>query len=258
MNIKLDRPIAFFDIEATGLSPRADRIVELCIIKITPDKTQTVHTYRINPERPIPAETTEIHGISDADVSECPAFSALAQEISDLLEGCDLGGYNISRFDIPMLTEEFTRAGIRFETESRRILDAQRIFHRKEPRDLSAALKFYCNEEHIDAHGAEADVIATIKVFDGQIERYDDLPRDMNALDDFCNQRNPNWVDNTGKFRWLNGQVALNFGKKKDELLRDLINNDKGFINWMLRSDFPADTREIIEKAQKGIWPQKQ
>jgi DNA polymerase-3 subunit epsilon len=257
MNIKLDRPIAFFDIESTGISPRSDRIIELCIIKIMPDKTESTHIFRVNPERPIPSETTDIHGITDEDVADCPIFSAIAQEVSDLLEGCDLGGYNIGRFDIPMLTEEFTRAGIKFEIESRRILDAQRIYHRKEPRDLSAALKFYCNEEHTNAHGAEADVIATIKVFDGQLERYPDLPHDMNELDDYCNQRNPNWVDRTGRLRWLNGQAAINFGKKKDQLLRDIIKHDQGFIKWLLRSDFPADTRKIVEDAKMGIWPQK-
>ncbi len=257
MNIKLERPIAFFDIEATGLSPRADRIVEICIIKITPNKTQTVHTYRINPERPIPSETTDIHGITDADVADCPTFADLARELADILEGCDLGGYNIARFDIPMLTEEFTRAGITFETESRRILDAQTIFHRNEPRDLAAALKFYCDKEHVGAHGAKADVLATINVFDGQLERYSDLPQTMDELDDYCSRRNPNWVDNTGKFNWINGQVALNFGKKKGALLRDMINHDPGFIKWMLRSDFPADTRKIIENAQAGIWPKK-
>jgi len=258
MNIKLDRPIAFFDIESTGISPRADRIIELCIIKIMPDKTESTHTFRVNPQRPIPSETTEIHGITDEDVADCPIFPAIAQEVSDLLEGCDLGGYNIGRFDIPMLAEEFSRAGINFEIESRRILDAQRIYHRKEPRDLSAALKFYCGEEHTNAHGAEADVIATIKVFDGQIERYPDLPHDMDELDDYCNQRNPTWVDRTGRLRWLNGEVALNFGKKKDMLLKDTIKNDPGFIKWMLRSDFPADTRKIIEDAIEGRWPQKQ
>ena len=257
LNMKLDRPLAFFDIEATGLSPRADRIIELCIIKITPNHQRSTHTFRINPECKIPKESTAIHGITDADVADCPTFSMLAREISDLLEGCDLGGFNIARFDIPMLAEEFKRSGIPFSTESRRILDVQRIFHRMEPRDLSAALRFYCGKEHVDAHGAEADVVATIEVFDGQLERYPDLPRDMDKLDDFCNQRNPDWVDSSGKLIWQHGEVVLNFGQRRGTSLKSLIEANDGYINWMLRADFPPDTRKIIEDAQKGRWPRR-
>jgi len=253
--LTLDRPIAFFDIEATGISPRADRIVELCIIKISKDKRQATHTFRINPQIPIPAEVVAIHGISDADVADCPAFPAVAREIADVLEGCDLGGFNIGRFDIPMLSEEFTRAGVPFDVESRRILDAQRIFHQKEPRDLTAALAFYCGEMHLGAHGAEADVVATIRVFEGQLERYPDLPHDVEALDAFCNPQDPIWVDRTGKLRWIDGQVALNFGRQKGALLKVLVSSDPNFIKWMLRSDFPADTREIVENAMQGKWP---
>jgi DNA polymerase-3 subunit epsilon len=254
--IKLERPIAFFDIEATGLSPRADRIVELCFIIIAPDKSQTTHIYKINPQIPIPTEVVAIHGISDADVVDCPTFPELAQEISDVIEGCDLGGFNIGRFDIPMLAEEFKRAGITFEIESRRILDAQRIFHRKEPRDLSAALSFYCGEVHTGAHGAEADVVATIRVFEGQLDRYKDLPQDMNELDDYCNPRDPTWADRTGRLRWVNGEITINFGKNKGKLLKDLVAKDPGFINWLLKSDFPADTRETVINGQQGIWPE--
>jgi len=259
LDIKLDRPIAFFDIEATGLSPRADRIIELCITKIRPDQQQSTHTYRINPEMRIPQESTAIHGITDADVADCPTFKQLAQEIADLIEGCDLAGYNIVRFDIPMLAEEFKRAGIDFRTDSRRILDVQRIFHRMEPRDLSAALRFYCNKDHVDAHGAEADVVATIDVFNGQLKRYppEQLPRDMDKLDDFCNQRNPDWVDSTGKLRWQHGEVVINFGQRRGTSLKQLIETNDGYINWMLRSDFPPDTRKIIEDAKDGRWPQR-
>ncbi len=255
LSISLNRPLVFFDIEATGISPRADRIVELCLIKFTPDKQQISYIYRINPEMPIPSEATAIHGISDEDVATCPTFQDLAPKISAVLEGCDLAGYNIGRFDIPMLTEEFARAGIKFDIEDRKVLDAQRIFHRKEPRDLSAALAFYCDDKHDGAHGAEADVLATIRVFEGQLQRYNDLPHDMDALDEYCNPRKPEWVDRAGRLRWVNGEVALNFGRKKGTLLRDMIANDPGFIKWMLRSDFPKDTREIVSKAMQGEYP---
>lgn len=256
LKIKLERPIAFFDIEATGVSPRADRMVELCMIRIRPDRSAATLTYRLNPEMHIPEETTAIHGITDADVKDCPTFAQIAQEVADFLEGCDLGGFNILRYDIPMLQEEFTRAGMKFTTDTRRVLDVQRIFHRREPRDLSAALKFYCGDAHVDAHGAEADVIATIRTFAGQLERYPDLPHDIAALDAYCNPQNPTWVDQTGRLKWSGNRVLLNFGKNKGKTLKSLIDGDPGFINWLLKSDFPADTREIVINAQKGIWPE--
>lgn len=253
--LKLDRPLAFFDIEATGISPRADRIIDLAIVTLNPDGTRVTNTFRVNPEMHIPEDSTRIHGITDEDVEGSPTFREIAAEINSVLEGCDLGGYNIVRFDIPMLVEEFTRAGIKFEVDSRRLIDAQRIFHQKEPRDLSAALSFYCGETHMGAHGAEADVLATINVLEGQFTKYPDLPGEMDALHDFCNPRDPSWVDSQGRLKWSGGEVALNFGKKKGQLLRRIVEEDQGFIKWMLRSDFPADTRQIVQDAMHGIWP---
>lgn len=257
LKLKLDRPLAVFDIEATGLSPRSDRIVELSLARLMPDRSRTTHTFRVNPGISIPPEATALHGISNADVATCPPFVTIAKEILGLFDGCDLGGYNIARFDIPMLEEEFLRVGLRFTVDNRRILDAQRIFHRREPRDLTAALAFYCGEMHLDAHGAEADVMATIRVLEGQFERYSDLPLDMDTLDDYCNPRDPSWVDRTGKLKWLNNEVVLNFGRKKDESLRELIAHDAGFIKWMLKSDFPRDVQDIIRNAIEGKWPQR-
>ena len=252
---KLERPLAVFDIEATGISPRADRIVELAIVKLMPDQSRETLSLRINPGIPIPQEVIDIHGITDDDVVDCPSFTELAPRISEILKDCDLGGYNVLRFDIPMLIEEFARAGHAFQVETRRVIDAQRIYHRREPRDLSAALAFFCGEMHLNAHGAEADVDATIRVLEGQFARYKDLPQDIDELDDYCNPRNPAWVDKTGKLKWHNKQVVLNFGRKKGESLQDLVKNDPGFINWMLRSDFPRDTREIIEDMIAGKLP---
>lgn len=253
---KLDRPLAFFDIEATGATPRADRIVEIAILRLLPNGQQDFHNYRVNPGMPIPPEATRIHGISDADVASCPLFPAIAKELLALLENCDLAGYNVSRFDIPMLQEEFLRAGITFDIEGRRVIDPQRVFHRRVPRDLTAALAYYCNEMHLDAHGAEADVRATLRVLEAQFERYPDLPQDMDALHDYCNPRDPSWADRTGRLRWAEGVIVLNFGKKKGTPLREVMRDDPGFVKWILRSDFPRDTKDLIENAMAGRWPE--
>jgi DNA polymerase-3 subunit epsilon len=253
--LQLDRPIAFFDIESTGTSPRADRIVELCVIKLFPDGRKETYTWRINPQIPIPAEATNIHGISDTDVASAPTFAELADRIEEVFADSDLGGYNLIRFDVPMLVEEFARTGRKFDPDSRRILDAQRIFHQREPRDLSAAMRFYCDEELVGAHGAEADVDATIKVLEGQLVKYDDLPLDVDALDAYCNPRDPSWVDRQGRLMWQNGEVVLNFGRKKGMRLRDLAEQDKNFCQWILRSDFPQDTRVIVQNALDGKLP---
>jgi DNA polymerase III subunit epsilon len=253
--LKLERPLAFFDIESTGISPRADRIIDLSIIKLMPDGTRPARTFRVNPGIPIPPETTAIHGITDEDVKDAPAFEEVAQEVAREFAGCDLAGYNILRFDIPMLVEELTRAGVPTDLAERRIVDVQRIFHQREPRDLEAALAFYCQELHLDAHSAEADVLATIRVLEGQFRRYKDLPGDVAELDAYCNRRDPAWVDRTGKLKWQDGEVTLNFGKRKGERLRDIVRNDAGFAKWMLRSDFPQDTRAIVSDMLDGRMP---
>ena len=255
LKVKLDRPLAVFDIEATGLNPRSDRIVELSIVKLVPGQKRSIHTFRVNPGIPIPPEASAVHHISDADVAQCPPFISIAREALDILDGCDLAGYNILRFDVPILAEEFLRVRMEFKLDGRRILDAQRIFHRREPRDLTAALQFYCGEMHLDAHGAEADALATLRVLEGQFEKYPDLPEDMNALHDYCNPRDPDWVDSTGKLRWVSGNIVLNFGRKKDTPLRDLLRDDPGFVKWMLRSDFPRDVQDILRDTMEGKWP---
>ncbi len=251
----LDRPLAFFDLETTGTSPRADRIVELAIVKLMPDGTHDCWTVRVNPGRKIPPEATAIHNISDEDVKDCPPFKDIAADVAKRFENCDLAGYNVVRFDVPMLVEELTRAGIETDLNTRPVVDVQRIFHRREPRDLAAALAFYCQEMHLDAHSAEADVWATIRVFQGQRRRYNDLPRDVAALDAYCNPRDPSWADRTGKLKWQEGEIVLNFGKRKGERLRDIVENDPGFAKWILRSDFPADTRDIVSDMLQGRMP---
>ncbi len=255
--LKLSRPLVIFDIESTGTNRRADRIIDLAIVKILPDGKQESHTFRVNPQMPIPPESTEIHGIRDEDVKDAPPFPQIARQVADLLNGCDLGGYNISGFDVPLLCEEFARAGVPFEADSRRILDAQRIFHKRVPRDLPAALAFYCGEMHLTAHDAMGDVAATLRVIEGQFEKYPDLPHDMDALDAYCNPRDPKWVDRTGKLKWVDGEASINFGKKQGQKLRDVAKTEPSFLNWMLKSDFPRDTLEIVQNALKGKYPEK-
>lgn len=255
--IRLDRPLAVFDIESTGTNPRTDRIVELSIVVVFPGGRRETHTWLLNPGVPIPVESTAIHGITDEMVARCPHFADRAQSILHVLKGCDLGGYNHTRFDIPILQEEFSRVGIVWDVDSCRIFDAQRIFHKKEPRDLTAAVRYYCSGEELEgAHGAEADAKATLRVLEGQFRMYPDLPRDPDALDTLLNERDPFNVDRIGRLRWLDGEVVINFGKKKGEKVRDLLEKDKNFLKWMMRSDFPLDTRNIIRDiVEKGEWP---
>lgn len=255
MQLITDKPIAFLDIEATGINFRTDRIIELAIVLVRPDGQRDTHHFLFNPQRPIPAESSAIHGITDEDVKDCPAFSEVAPHIRDLLAGCDLGGYNVIHYDIPLLEVEFERAAIKFETENRRIIDAQKIFHKREPRDLTAALKFYCDDFHADAHGALGDVEATIRVLEGQFAKYPDLPRAVDPLAEFCDQRDPNWADRKGRFKWHNGELIVNFGKKQGQTLRDIAKNEPGFLRWMITNSFPPDVTAIARNALEGKFP---
>ena len=255
-NLKLSRPLAVFDIEATGTSPQSDRIIELAIVRLMPNGSRDTNTFLVNPGMPIPPDSSRIHGFFDEHVADAPQFKQVATAVAEVLEDCDLAGFNVIRFDIPMLAEEFKRADHPFDVESRKVVDAQRIFHQQEPRDLSAALSYYCNEFHLNAHGATPDAEASARVIEAQLDRYKDLPRDVAGLDIYCNPREPEWVDRLGRLKWAGDQVVLNFGKKKGTSLRVLIRDDPGFIKWMLRSDFPVDVKAIIEEAQHDRWPE--
>ena len=255
LSLKLTRPLAIFDIESTGTNPRIDRIIDLAVIKVLPDRTREEHVFRVNPEVPIPPETTRIHGISDDDVRDAPSFSTLATQIAALLDDCDLGGFNILRFDLPLITAEFERAEIPFSAKNRRIIDMQRIFHIREPRDLTAALQFYCGEMHLGAHGAVEDTRATLRVLEGQYERYNDLPTDIDELHAFCNPRRPDWVDEQGRLKWSHGEVAINFGRFTGRTLRSLVGSESGYLDWILKGDFPDDTKAIVSNARAGQFP---
>lgn len=251
----LTRTLAVFDIESTGLNRKMDRIIDLAIVFIHPDGNRTVRTWRVNPEQAIPPDSTEVHGITDEDVKDAPRFSAIAAEVAHALEDCDLGGFNILRFDIPMLQEEFARAGVPFSMDGRRVVDMQRIYHMKEPRDLSAALQFYCAATHEGAHGALSDVEASIQVLEGQLKRYPDLPTSMDELDQLCNPKDASWADSTGKLKWVGKELVINFGQKMGMRIHDLLKSEQGYLQWILNRDFPDDTKWIIREALNGRFP---
>jgi len=257
MLLELDRPLAYLDFETTGVNTKYDRIVELAIIKVYPDGRQERLVRRINPERTIPAGATAIHGITDADVADCPTFGDVALEVMRFISGCDLAGFAISRFDVPLLVEEFQRVGLTYDIKNVRIVDAQRIYHQKEPRTLSAALEFYCGEIHSQAHGAEADVVATMRVLQGQFARYDDLPHSVDELDvEFCPERH-DALDPEGKLRWRDDEVVIDFGTKRGMTLRELAAQEASYLKWMLKKDFSSEAKDIVRNALAGTFPRR-
>ncbi|MBR4604073.1 MAG: 3'-5' exonuclease [Kiritimatiellae bacterium] len=249
LNLKLDRPLVIFDIESTGISPRQDRIIELAAIKVTPDGQEISKCWLLNPTVPIPEEATKIHGISDEDVAECPTFKDAADEIFSFFAGADLGGFNSDRFDIPCLEEEFARVGLNLSASARRHIDVQKIYHRMEPRDLTAAVKYYLGQNHTGAHGAEADARATLEVLKKQIdfESYTTLPRSVDELDQFLTPRDPLNADRYGLLRWKNGELTLNFGRKRGASLRKLLLDDPNYLRWIMKGDFDTETRMIVK-----------
>lgn len=259
MQLQLQRPIAFFDIESTGTNVVKDRIVEICIFKLMPDGTSETRLRRINPTIPIPPEVTAIHGISDADVAQEPTFKQVARSLNDFLKNCDLAGYNSNKFDVPMLIEEFLRCDIDFDLKSRNLVDVQNIFHKMEPRTLKAAYKFYCGKELVDAHTAEADTMATYEILVSQIERYKDteytdaegntsipVQNDMKALYDFSyNHRNADLVGHI-VFN-AKGKETFNFGKHKGKTVEDVFAKEPQYYDWMMNADFPLYTKRVIK-----------
>lgn len=246
MELKLTKPLVFFDIESTGIDPIRDRIVEISLIKISPDGQEEVRTRRLNPGMHIPAGATAIHGITDEDVADCPSFAQVAKSLATFLKGCDLGGYNSNRFDIPMLVEEFLRAGVDFDLKGRRFIDVQNIFHKMEQRTLSAAHKFYCGREIENAHSAEADIRATYDVLKAQLDRYcDDLENDVEFLSEFS--RMGRSVDLAGRIALNDKEVPVfNFGKHRGKPVVEVFNREPSYYNWMMDGDFPLNTKQVI------------
>ena len=244
--LRLDRPLVVFDIESTGTTPRRDRIIELAAVKLMPDGTEISKCWLMNPGVKIPPETTKIHGITDEIVKDCPTFADKADEIFAFFEGCDLSGFNADRFDIPCLEEEFARVGKNFAPSSRRHVDVQRIYHRMEPRDLSAAVRFYLGRDHTGAHGAEADARATLEVLKAQMEKYPELPQTVGEMDEYLVPHDPLNADRYGMLRWKDGELTINFGKKKGESLRKLMLNEPNYLRWIVKGDFDTEVKAIV------------
>ena len=253
MKLNLVKPIIFFDLETTGTDFSKDRIVEICYIKVYPDGREVEYTKRINPEMHIPEGASAVHGIYDADVKDCPTFREVAREIANEFEGCDVAGFNSNRFDLPMLAEEFLRAQVDIDLSRLRAIDVQVLYHKREPRTLSAAYKFYCCENLEDAHSALADTRATYNVLKAQLDHYDDMPNDIEALSKesaFTNN-----VDFAGRIVYdENGREVFNFGKYKGMPVDAVLDRDPSYYGWMMNGDFSLNTKQVLTRIKlRGI-----
>ena len=252
MKIKLNRPICFFDLETTGGNVGKDRIVEIAILRVDVDKKESKRVWRVNPEMEISFQAIEVHGITNEMIENEPNFAHYSNEIYQFLKGCDLAGFNSIRFDIPILVEELIRANVEFDFTQIRMIDSQVIYHKKEPRNLSAALQFYCNKELKNAHSAMDDTIATYEVFKAQIEKYDDLESDMDSLNKYSNRYNN--LDFAGKIRIDNDDDAIfAFGKYTGQKVVEVFRKDKGYYSWIMKGDFPEYTKKIFTKLQLSL-----
>jgi DNA polymerase-3 subunit epsilon len=245
LNLNLKRPIAFLDLETTGINVSNDRIIEFSILKISPNGKEEWMTSRVNPEMPIPAKTTAIHGIKDEDVVNSPTFKEVAKNLAAFLEGCDLAGYNAIKFDIPVLAEEFLRTNIDFNFTKRRYVDVQVIFHKKEQRTLTAAYLFYCKKELQGAHGSKADTAATFEILKSQLDRYTDLENDVEKLADFSCFNSS--VDFAGRIILdEKGVEIFNFGKHKGKSVEAVFAEEPAYYSWMMNGEFPLYTKKIL------------
>ena len=245
MKLDLKNPLVFFDLETTGMNIAHDRIVEISYLKIFPDQREEVKTIRVNPGVPIPPEITAIHGISDNDVKDAPRFNEIAQTLANSIKGCDLAGYNLNKFDLPLLAEEFIRAGIDFDLKKCKLVDVMVIFYKKEQRTLSAAYQFYCNKELTNAHSAETDTRATYEVLKAQLDMYPDLPNDVNMLSDFSAHTRS--VDFVGRIVYNEkDEEIFNFGKYKGQKVLSVLAKDPAYYAWMMNGDFPLYTKKVL------------
>ncbi len=253
MKLQLQKPIVFFDLEATGLNIAKDRIVETGIIKVYPSGEKESYVKRINPTIPIPVEVSEIHGIYDIDIINAPTFKDLGEEIANFIGNADLAGYNSNRFDIPLLLEEFYRAGIDFDIDARKTVDVQNIFYKMEQRTLSAAYKFYCEKEIENAHSAEADITATLEVLEAQLDRYDELENNIDFLSEFSTMGNKT-LDFAQRIALdENENPVINFGKHKGKLVTEVFKQEPGYYGWIMNADFSFETKKHFTKIWKTL-----
>lgn len=247
MLLNLQRPIIFFDLETTGTNITHDRIVEISLLKVWPDGTELERTRRVNPGMPIPAEATAVHHITDEDVKNEPSFSQLAKSLAEIFTDCDIAGFNSNRFDVPLLLEEFHRAGISLNISGIRFVDVQTIFHKKEQRTLSAAYKFYCGKDLDDAHSASADTRATYEVLKSQLDRYPDLTNDIKSLAEYSSHSHT--VDFAGRLIYDDKNVEIiNFGKYKGKVAEKVLRDDPGYYSWIMQGDFPQNTKDAFTR----------
>jgi DNA polymerase-3 subunit epsilon len=242
--LQLIKPLAFIDLETTGINLTTDRIVEIAIVKVLPDGKKSVKRRLLNPQIPIPQQATDVHGISNEMVKDAPTFKMVAQELKQILDGCDIGGFNSNRFDIPMLIEEFIRAEVDFDMRNRRLVDVQNIFHKMEQRTLSAAYRFYCNKNLEGAHSAEVDAVATCEILDAQLERYPELGKTLDSILKVIGE-DP-IVDFARRFVWDNGVEVFNFGKYKGRPVADVLKAEPQYYDWMMKSEFPQYTKQKL------------
>lgn len=247
MKLNLKNPVIFFDLETTGVNIASDRIVEISYLKVYPNGNEMSRTLRINPEMHIPEQASEVHGIYDDDVKDCPTFKQVAKDVAHDFEGADIAGFNSNRFDVPLLAEEFLRAGVDLDMTRRKFIDVQVIFHKMEQRTLSAAVKFYCGKELEGAHSADADTRATYEVLQAQLDRYDELQNDIAWLSEFSSHtRN---VDFAGRIVYDDkGVEVFNFGKYKGIPVVEVLRRDPGYYSWMMQGDFSLNTKQVLTR----------
>ena len=256
MSIELKCPLIFFDLESTGLNVLQDKIIQIGMIKVNPDQTRETLEYFVNPQIQVRKEILTLTGIKQEDLDTAKTFKELGQEVKEFCINCDFAGYNLKRFDIPLLLEEFKRNRISFDLESTvGIIDIQTIFHKKEPRNLSAAYKFYCKQEMKNAHSALADTQATLDIFLAQLEYYSDLPKSISDLTKFCTDER--FVDRQGRLHWEDNEAVIGFGKHKGVSLKNMVEKSPGYLKWIIDNDFPEDTKEILKMALSGLYPSK-
>lgn len=257
MHLKLKKPVIFFDLETTGIDISSDRVVEISMLKIMPDGKKETITEKLNPTIPIPIETSEIHGIFDIDVENAPTFQEKAQEYADFIGDSDLAGFNSNRFDIPILVEEFLRAGVPFTMKNRKSIDVQTIYHKLEPRTLTAAYQYYCNKNLENAHSAEADTIATFEVLESQIQKYEDLNGEVGFLSEFSEHAKYRKLDLMGRIGLdEKDNPVFNFGKYKGQKVIQVFDKDPAYYGWMMNGNFPLYTKQVLKELREQ-WAEK-